>query len=68
MDVVGHCISAIADKTNCNRSFVKKCFIIARDNLEIKSNKDKCGRKKITIIYLELKENINEIIEQRPIY
>lgn len=65
LDVGGNCISAIADKINCSRKFVKKCYITVRDNLEIKTNKDRCGRKKITIIYPELKDDIKKIIEGR---
>ena len=42
---------------NC-RKFVKKCYLIVRDNLEVKSNKSKCRRKKITVIYPELETDI----------
>ena len=35
LDIGGHCISAIASKINCNRKFIKKCYMIVRDSLEI---------------------------------
>lgn len=65
LDVGGRCISAISNVTNCSRPFVKKCYLIERDNLEIKSNKNKCGRKKITVIYPKLKDDIKKIIEDK---
>ena len=65
LDVGGHCISAIANKINSSRKFVKKCYIIVKDNLEIKSNKSNCGRKRITITYPELETDIKNIIEGR---
>ena len=46
LDVGGRCISAIAKVTGSCREFVKMCFIIVKDNLEINYNKNKCGRKK----------------------
>ena len=63
LDVGGRCISAISNATSCCRAFVKECYLIVRDNLEIKSNKNKCGRKKITEKYPELKEDIKKVIE-----
>ena len=65
LDVGGRCISAISNVTGCCRAFVKECYIIVRDNLDIKSNKNKCGRKKITEKYPELKEDINKVIEEK---
>ena len=45
--VVGrHCISAIASKINGSRKSVRKCHLIVKNNLEIKTNKNKCERKK----------------------
>ncbi len=38
LDVDGNCISSIANKIKSSRKSVKKCYIIVRDNLEIKSN------------------------------
>ena len=64
-DVGGHCISAIAKAINCSRKFVKKCYLILRDNLEIKSNRNNCGRKKITITYPELETDIEKVIGGR---
>lgn len=55
LDVGGHCISAIAKAINCSRKFVKKCYLIVRDNLEIKSNRSNCGRKKLQSLILNLK-------------
>lgn len=63
LDVGGRCISAISTITGCCRAFVKKCSLIVKGNLEIKSNKNKCGRKKITERYPELKEDITKVIE-----
>ena len=63
LDVGGRCISTISNATGCCRTFVKKCYITVRDNLEIKSNKNKCGRKKITEKYPELKNDIKKIID-----
>ena len=63
LDVGGRCISAISNATSCCRAFVKECYLIVRDNLEIKSNKNKCGRKKITEKYPELKDDIKKVIE-----
>ena len=54
LDVGGRCISTIAKVTGCCRKFVKMCFIVVRDNLEVNYNKNKCGRKKITKKYLQL--------------
>lgn len=65
LDVGGHCISAIANKINGSRKFVRKCHLIVRDNLEIKTNKNRCGRKKITVIYPELETDIKKIIEDK---
>ena len=63
LDVGGRCISAIATATGCCRAFAKKCYIIVKNNLEIKSNKNKCGRKTITEKYSEIENDINKIIE-----
>ena len=63
LDVGGRCISSISTATNCCRAFVKECYLIVRDNLEIKSNKNKCGRKKITEKYPELEKDIKMIVK-----
>ena len=63
LDVGGRCISRIVLEINCCRNFVKKCYLIAIDDLEIKSNKNKCGRKKITEKYPELENDIRLVIE-----
>ena len=65
LDIGGHCISAIANAINCSRKFVKKCYLIVRDNIEIKSNRSNCGRKKITVTYPELETDIKKVIEER---
>lgn len=59
------CISAISNATGCCRAFVKKCYIIVKDNLEIKSNKSQCGRKKVTEKYPELESDINAIVKEK---
>lgn len=64
LDVDGNCISAISKATGCCRAFVKNCFIIVKYNLKISSNKNQCGRKKITEKYLELKNDIENIIKE----
>ena len=65
LDVGGRCISAISTAIGCCRTFVKKCYIKVRDKLEIKSNKNRCGRKKITEKYPELNNDIRKIIEEK---
>jgi len=65
LDIGGHCISAIASKINCSRKFIKKCYMIVRDSLEIKSNRCNCGRKRITSTYPELEADIRKIIEEK---
>ena len=65
LDVGGRCISTISTAIGCCRAFVKKCYIKVRDKLEIKSNKNRCGRKKITEKYPELKNDIRKIIEEK---
>ena len=65
LDVCGRCISTISTAIGCCRAFVKKCYIKVRDKLEIKSNKNRCGRKKITEKYPELKNDIRKIIEEK---
>jgi hypothetical protein len=65
LDVGGRCISAISKKINCSRKFIKKCAFIVSNDIEIKSNKDKCGRKKITFLYPDLENDVKVIIESR---
>ena len=65
LDIGGHCISAIASKINCSRKFIKKCYMIVRDSLEIKSNRCNCGRKRITSTYPEIGTDIRKIIEEK---
>lgn len=65
LDVGGRCISTISTAIGCCRAFVKKCYIKVRDKLEIKSNKNRCGRKKITEKYPELTNDIRKIIEEK---
>ena len=64
LDVGDRSISAIANACNCCRAFVKKCYLIVRDNLEIKSNKKQCGRKKVTEKYKDLENDIRIIINE----
>lgn len=64
MDVGERSINAIAKACDCCWRFVKKCYLIVRDNLEIISNKNKCGRKKKTEKYLELESDIVKIIDE----
>ena len=47
LDVSERCISAIAKVTGSCRKYVKMCFIVVKDNLEVNYNKNKCGRKKL---------------------
>lgn len=65
LDVGGRCISAIATAIGCSRAFVKESYLIVKDNLEIKSNKNQCGRKKITEKYPELKNDIDKVIKEK---
>ena len=64
LDVGGRCISAIAKMTGHCRKFVKMCFIIVKDNLEVNYNKNKCGRKKIIEKYPQLEEDIKVIMKE----
>ena len=63
LDVGGHCIKAIAERIGSSRSYVKKCYLIVKDNLEITSNKNKCGRKKYEENHHEITGQIKEICE-----
>ena len=65
LDIGGHCISTIASKINCSRKFIKKCYMIVINSLEIKSNRCNCGRKRITSTYPELEADIRKIIEEK---
>ena len=63
MDVGERCVSAIAKICECSREYISKCYNIAINKLEIISNKNKCGRKKKIDEYLELKDDIKNIME-----
>ena len=63
LDVGGKCINAIAHACGCSWRFVKKSLIIVKENITIISNKNRCGRKKVTENYLELKSDIRKIME-----
>ena len=63
MDVGGKCISAIAKAIGSCRKYVKKCANIVKNKLLIKSNKNKCGRRKTTDKYPELKQDITKIMD-----
>lgn len=63
LDVGGRCFSAIAKACNVSRKFVKKCYLIAKDNLEITSNRHKCGRKGFIENYPTLKADIDKIMK-----
>ena len=63
LDVGGRCISAIAKAIGSCRKYVKKCANIVKNKLLIKSNKNKCGRRKTTDKYPELKQDITKIMD-----
>ena len=63
LDVGGRCISAIAKAIGSCRKYVKKCANIVKNKLLIKSNKNKCGRRKITDKYPNLKQDIKQIMD-----
>ena len=65
LDIGGRCISAIAKITGFCRSYIKKCYEIVKNNLPITSNKNKCGRKKVTEKYPELQFDIETILEEQ---
>lgn len=64
LDVGGRCINAISKALGHSRAFISKCRDIVKNNLEIVSNKDKSGRKSITIKYPNLKNDIDSIVDK----
>lgn len=63
LDLGERCINAVAKTCNCSWRYVKKCYLIVKNNLSIESNKNKCGRKSLTVIYPDLKQDIIKIID-----
>ena len=63
LDIGGRCIKAVAEAIGSCRRYVKKCYLIMKNNLIIISNKNNCGRKKKTEEYSELINDIKNIIE-----
>lgn len=63
LDLGERSINAVSKACNCSWRYVKKCYLIVKNNLPIESNKNKCGRKALTVIYPELKQDIIKIIE-----
>lgn len=45
MDIGKRSIKAVAQVLQCSRKFVKYCFVVVRDCLQIENNRYKCGRK-----------------------
>lgn len=63
LDLGKRSINAVAKALGYCWRYIKKCYVIARDNLTISSNKNKCGRKSLTKIYPTLEKDIESIIE-----
>lgn len=63
LDVGKRSIKAIAQAIQCSRRFVKYCYLIVKDNLQIVNNRHKCGRKKKIEEYPELESDIQKIME-----
>ena len=68
LDVGGRYISAIARSIGSCRKYVKKCADIVKSNSVVISNKNKCGRKRITSKYQELEDDIKTIMENNNCY
>lgn len=62
LDLDGRCINAVAKSCNCCWRYVKKCYLVLKGDLQISTN-NKCGRKKLTLLYPELENDITKIIE-----
>lgn len=62
-DLGSRSINAVAKAIGSCWRYVKKCYLLVKEKLPIKTNKHKCGRKTLIEIYPELKEDIQKIIE-----
>lgn len=63
LDVGNRSIKAIAKEINCSRKFVKYCYVVAKENLQIENNRYKCGRKKLIVRFPKLEQDIRKIVE-----
>lgn len=63
LDLGARSINAVAAAIESCWRYVKKCYLIVKENLSIPSNKHKCGRKLLIEKYPNLKEDIEKIIE-----
>lgn len=64
LDVGKRSIKAIAQAIHCSRKFVKKCYLIVKDDLQIVTKRHRCGRKKKTEEYPTLESDIQNIMEE----
>ena len=63
LDVGGRCISAIAKTLGCSRKYVKKCYDFVKEGCIEQTKFEFRGRKRITVIYPNLENDITKIIE-----
>ena len=64
MDVGKRSIKAVAEAIHCSRKYVKYCFLIVKNDLQIVTNRHKCGRKKKIEEYPTLESDIQKIMEE----
>jgi transposase len=62
-DIGGHCISAVSKIFNISRATVRKAVLIFNNKINYKLNIETRGRKRLTEIMPELKQDIKKIIE-----
>lgn len=63
LDIDGRCISKIAKEINCSRKFVRKSRDFVKNDCTLQLRIETRGRKALTTIYPELKQDITKIIE-----
>ena len=63
-DLGSRSISLVSRLIHCSRAFAKKCLVIFQNKSEIKSNRNKCGRKKSIKKYPELRSDIEQVIKE----
>lgn len=64
LDIGKHSIKAVSEAIHCSRQFVKYCYSVVKNNLQIVNNRHKCGRKKKIEEYPTLKSDIEKIMEE----
>ena len=64
LDIGNRSIKAISEAVHCSRKYVKYCYLIVKNNLQIVNNRHKCGRKKKIEEYPKLENDIHKIMEE----